>query len=311
MDDEGTGVAAPDGPNWTLMRSFMAVMRAGSLTRAAAALGTTQPTVGRHMRTLEHAAGDALFDRQGQHLVPTERARDLYARARDVERDVTALARAFAAPLDAVGGTVRVTTSEIFAVHVLPPLLGPLLDRHPTLALEVVSSNTVEDLLRRDADVAVRFVRPSQPDLVARKVAEVPLGLYAARAYVERHGLPTSLDGLAGHRLVAEPGGPEIRAFLEPRGVPLDRLHLALQSDSLLVRQGAVRAGLGIGPLHRWIGDADPALSRVLPSLDLPALPVWLTAHADLNRSQRLRVVFDHLARTLGEQFKESGGTAS
>lgn len=297
------GPRATEEPDWTLVRSFIAVMREGSLTAAATVLGTTQPTVGRHVRDLERLTGDALFERHGQRLVPTERAQELFENAVRVERDMTALGRAFVEPLGAVAGTVRVTTSEIFAVHVLPDLLRPLLERHSELTIEVISSNAVDDLVRRDADIAVRFVRPVQPDLVARTVGEIALGLYASASYIEANEEPHSLPALLEHRMVTAPGAPEVRAFARERDIAFDRLRFALQSDSLLVRQSAVRAGIGIGPLHRWIGDSEASLTRVLPNLALPPLPIWLTSHADLKRSRRLRMVFDHIADGLKERF--------
>ena len=291
-------------PDWTQLRSFVEVVRTGSLTAAARNLRTTQPTVGRHIRQLEKRAGDALFDRRDGRLVPTERASELLPWAERVADEVVALGRAFALPVAALSGPVRVTTSEVFAVHVLPALIAPLLDEYPGLLIEIAASDAVEDLVRRDADLAVRFVRPQQPDLVARRVGWVELGLYASPDYLKERGRPTSVGDLDGHRIVGSASGDEVRAFLDEHGIEASAATMAARGDSLLVRMAAIQAGLGIGPVHRWLADRDDALERVLPDVALPTLPVWLVSHGDLARSRRLRVVFDHLANTLSDRFR-------
>ena len=288
------------------MRSFVEVVRTGSLTAAARNLATTQPTVGRHIRQLEQRAGDAMFDRRDSRLVPTERALELFGWAERVAGEVTALGRAFALPVADLSGPVRVTTSEVFAVHVLPGLIGPLLNEHPGLSIEIAASDAVEDLVRRDADLAIRFVRPQQPDLLARRVGTVELGLYAAPRYLAERGRPASVGDLHGHRIVGSASGDEVRAFLNEHGADAMKaaaIVLPARGDSLLVRMAAIRAGLGIGPMHRWLADGNEAFERVLPNVDLPSLPIWLVAHGDLARSRRLRVVFDRLASELAARF--------
>ena len=294
---------SPEPPDWTLLRSFVEVVRTGSLTAAARSLRTTQPTVGRHVRQLEARAGDALFDRRDGRLVPTERAAELFPWAERVAGEVLALGRAFALPVAALSGPVRITTSEVFAVHVLPALIAPLLGEHPGLSIEIAASDAVEDLVRRDADLAVRFVRPQQPDLLARRVGWVELGLYASPDYLKERGRPASVGDLDGHCIVGSAAGDEVRAFLDEHGIEASAATMAARGDSLLVRMAAIQAGLGIGPVHRWLADGDDALERVLPDVAPPSLPLWLVAHGDLARSRRLRVVFDHLANELAVRF--------
>lgn len=298
-------MAAPD---WLLIRSFVEVVRLGSLTAAARALRTTQPTVGRHVRQLEEMAGDALFERHGTRMVPTERARDLFPWAERIAGEVTALGRAFALPVADPSGPVRITTSEVFGTHLLPELVAPLIDAHPGLTAEIVATDAVSDLVRRDADLAIRFVRPDAPDLVARRVGGVKIGLYAARSYLDRAGRPHAPADLMRHRILSSLTGDEVRVFAAAHDIGAAGASVPLRSDSLLVRRAAVRAGLGIGPMHVWLADADPVLERVLPALVVQTLPIWMVAHGDLSRSCRLRLVFDHLCTTLHERF---GGTSA
>ena len=290
-------------PDWTLLRSFVEVVRTGSLTAAARILGTTQPTVGRHVRQLEALAGDVLFDRRDARLIPTERALDLFPWAERVEGEVTALGRAFALPVAGIAGPVRITTSETFAAHVLPGMLVPLIEAHPGLSIEIAASDEVQDLVRRDADLAIRFVRPKQPNLVARKVGGVEIGLYATKALLDRTGRPDGPRDLLAHRIISSVGGAEVNAFAAAHGIAAEMAPPALRVDSMPVRMAMVRAGLGIGPLHRWLADPDDVLERVLPDLVLRTLPIWMVAHSDLARSRRLRVAFDHLADALTERF--------
>ena len=295
-------------PDWTLIRSFVAVAREGTLTGAARALGTTQPTVGRHLRQLEERAGDALFDRRGTCLVPTQRALDLLPWAERVAGEVTALGRALALPVADLSGPVRITTSEVFGVHLLPALIAPLIEAHPGLTVEIAASDAVADLVRRDADLAVRFTRPRQPDLLARRVGECGIGLYASRAYLDRAGRPERLADLARHAIVASADAAEVMAFARAHGIDPAGTPMPARSDGTLVRMAMVRAGLGIGPLHTWLAAGDGAIERVLPEVVVRTLPIWLVAHGDLSRSRRLRAVFDHLAAALHEQFGRGPG---
>lgn len=290
--------------DWPLIRSFIAVMRAGTLTGAARLTGATQPTLGRHIRKLETRSGDVLFIRQAGRMTPTDRARELFRWAQALEQDVAALGRAFALPTLEMPGTVRITTSHIFAVHVLPDLLGPLLSANAGLEVEVFANDSLDNLVRRDADIAIRFVRPEQPELVARKVGDIAIGLYATRQYLDKAGRPQGMRDLAGHAFATSLTGDEFRAVARSLGADAEGPQLRVRSDSLLVQNAAVRAGLGIGALQQWLAARDLDLEPVLPQLSLPKLPLWLAAHNDLNRSRRLRVVFDALHAGLSARFR-------
>lgn len=284
--------------DWRLVRAFVAVMQAGTLTRAAKLLGTTQPTVGRQLRELERLAGETYFLRRGNRLEPTDHARAMFARALDVEGAVTALARDLAAPAHSQA-TVRLTTSTIFGIHLLPRLLPALQVEAPDLEVELLATDTVQDLYRRDADIAIRFVAPTQPDLIGRRVGAVTLGLYATPAYLDRHGRPADLADLRDHVLITSRAGEEVRGRLDlsmPARAPI-------RSDEQQVRESLVRAGLGIGACQAWLAATDPRLERVLPGFEAARLPIWLVAHEDLRRSRSLRLVYDFLGKELGALF--------
>lgn len=294
--------------DWRLVRAFVAVMQAGTLTGAARALGTTQPTVGRQVRALERLAGETYFLRRGNRLEPTDHARAMLARALDVERAVTGLTRAMAQPTPD-RATVRLTTSTVFGTHLIPRLLPAVMARAPGVEIEVIATDLVEDLHRRDADIAVRLVAPAQPDLIARRVGWVAIGLYATPAYLDAHGRPATPADLASHALIASRDGAEVRRVAERLGLaPPSRM--PIRSDAFLVRDALVRAGLGIGPCQDWLAALVPGLERVLPDVEAARLPVWLVAHEDLRRSRSLRAVRDGLADTLQRMFGSGGEMA-
>ncbi len=294
--------ASTSEADWRLVRAFVAVMQAGTLTGAAHVLGTTQPTVGRQIRELEQLAGETYFLRRGSRLEPTEHAQMLFSRALDVERAVTALARSLAMPHTSLS-KVRITTSEIFGTHLLPRLIPSLMAKVPGVEIEVTATDRVQDLHRRDADLAIRFVAPAQPDLIARQVGEVALGLYATPEYLSQHGRPRTPQDLFEHKLISSRDGSEISTVAKRLGLEPIPNRMPVRSDNLLVREGFVRAGLGIGACHNWLAVAVPGLERVLPGIDVVRLPIWLVAHEDLRRSRSMKLLYDALADELAARF--------
>jgi DNA-binding transcriptional LysR family regulator len=283
--------------HWDHWRSFVAVADGGSLSRAARALGLTQPTVSRHVDLLEAALGVTLFLRSPQGLEPTELGRGLLGEARAMAASAAALERTASAPPAEGRGIVRLTASEVVGSEILPRVLAPLIAAHPGLELELVLSNRNEDLLRREADLAVRMTRPTQSGLVARKIAEVAIGLYAHRSYLERHGTPATLRDLAGHVLIGPDRDPAALAALA--GTGLARRMLRLRCDREAAQLNALRAGVGIGVAQAGVARASPELRPVLAAQIAFRLECWLAMHEDLRSSARVRLVFDHLAREL------------
>lgn len=286
-------------PSWDVYRSFAAVLREGSLSAAARALGLTQPSVARHVEALEQAVGSALFLRSPRGLSPTDRALALRPHAEALLTAAAALRRTATGTPDRVEGVVRISASEAVGTHHLPAILAGLRRTHPDLSIELDLSNAVEDLLHRRADVAVRMVAPVQQGLAARRVGSVTLGFHAHRDYLARRGEPRSLADLAHHDAVGfETETPFIRAVL--RLLPgLDPARFALRVDSDVAQHAAIAAGMGIGICQVEVARRDPALVRLLPDVLDHALPLWIVMHEDLRHSARCRAVFDALANGL------------
>jgi DNA-binding transcriptional LysR family regulator len=289
-------------PSWDHYRTLRAILDEGSLSGAARALGLTQPTVARHVDQLEAALGRRLFVRTQRGLSPTEAALEVAPYAEAMAAASAALRRAVAAERDAVTGTVRVSASEVVGVERLPPVLAGLRRRHPGLVIELVVSNAAQDLLRRDADVAVRMFDPVQQALVARRVGRVELGLHATADYLARRGVPGTLAELAGFDIIGyDRETPALRAIL--RDYPaLARGNFALRADSDLAQLAAIRAGFGIGACQTGLA-GDAGLVRVLPDAFALDLPVWVVMHEDLRSSPRCRAVFDALVAGLAAQL--------
>jgi DNA-binding transcriptional LysR family regulator len=288
-------------PSWELYRTLLEVLRAGSLSGAARALGLTQPTVGRHIEALEQALGQTLFVRTQQGLSPTESGLALRPYAEALESTSAALLRAAASQGEGVRGTVRISASEVIAVEVLPPILSRLHAHYPELEIEVMASNRVDDLLQREADIAVRMVRPSQTVLVARQLGQIELGLYAHKDYLARRGIPETLEQLAGHSLI---GFDKETAFVRSaiKQIPWIRRELfAFRSDSDLAGMAALRAGFGLGVCQVGLARGNPDLLRLFPQQVRFVLDCWLVMHEDLRNSPRCRATFDALAAGLSD----------
>ena len=295
-----------EAADWTLIRAFIEVVRTGTLSAAARNLGQTQPTVGRQVRRLEELCGEPLFLRTGRELTPTDRARQLFEAAAHLETEVTALTRAFASPGGDGPGVVRITTSEVFAAQTLPRLLAPVLAEHPQLEIEVIASDRIESLVRRDADIAVRFSRPTEPELIGVKVGELGIGLFASQALVaERGGPPACFEALADWPWITTRSGVEVIEGAKAHGLRIEHGRLRLRTDNAAARLGAVVAGLGVCTLPLLLAAKQPALVRIFPQFEPhEPLPVWLVAHDDLNRSKRLRAVFDSLRVSIAQVLR-------
>ncbi|MFN7726333.1 MAG: LysR family transcriptional regulator [Rubrivivax sp.] len=295
-------VAPPLGPalaDWNLLRSFISVHETGTLTEAAGRLGTTQPSVGRHVRELESAVGEALFVRRPGRLEPTQRGHDLYAAVAGMKHAVSSAQSLFSGAQGQAVGTVRVAASEVYAYHVVTPILAALLGEHPGLEIALSVSNRADNLLRRDADIAVRFFRPEQDDLVAVHVGDTELGLYAHESYLQRFGEPTGFDVpeaafVAGFDRETTPIAPFLKA-----PAPGLQVRFRLRTDAMLSRQAAVETGCGIGVFLADVAAERPGLRRVLAHQFGQPQPVWLCAHAELRRSASMRVVWARLEQRL------------
>lgn len=295
---------------WELYRSFLGVLREGSLSGAARALGLTQPTVGRHVAALEAALRVPLFTRSSSGLMPTDVALALRAHAEAMESTVDALARAATSFGEDVRGVVRISASDVVGVEVLPPIVARLRQRHPALTVELALTNRVQDLLRREADIAVRMTRPGQTQLIARHIGGIELGLHAHRDYLARCGTPRDAGELVRHALI---GHDRPTAFIRQiaKSFPgFDRGAFALRTDSDLAQLALIRCGAGIGACQAALAKRDPALVRVLPKAFAGRLDMWVTMHEDLRGSPRCRAAFDALAEGLDAYVDEQRAPA-
>ncbi|HAT32364.1 MAG TPA: LysR family transcriptional regulator [Janthinobacterium sp.] len=288
-------------PGWELYRSFLGILQEGSLSGAARALGLTQPTVGRHLDALERGIGQSLFVRSQHGLSPTRVAEALRPYAESLAATSAALLRVAASQGADATGTVRITASEVIAVEVLPPILTRLRATHPGLSIELTPSNRVENLLLRDADIAVRMVSPSQAALIARRVGNVELGLYARQSYLDLHGTPPDLAALEKHTLIGfDQETPFMRAIIATLPF-LKRSLFALRTDSDLARIAMLRAGFGIGICQVGLARREPDLVRLFPDQVAPQLDTWLAMHEDLRHSPCCQAAFAALYQGLLE----------
>ncbi|AZO21266.1 LysR family transcriptional regulator [Mesorhizobium sp. M1E.F.Ca.ET.045.02.1.1] len=297
--------------DWNLIKSFVAVAETGSLSAAARSLEASQPTLGRHIGELEQALGVTLFRRGRRGYELTEAGSVLYERGRAVSEQANAFSLLALGSVEAIEGTVRIAASEVVAAYVLPRLTARLGEEEPGIEVEIVASNQVENLLRRDADIAIRMVRPAQNELVARKVTDIRLCLCAAQSYLERHGRPEKPADLADHALVGFDRSDEIIRGFAAFGVPVGRSHFRFRTDNQIVLWEAVRTGNGIGLGQKPLADRDPDVETLLPEVPLPVLPVWLAMHRDVRTSMRIRRVADFLHEELKRYSAGAGAGAN
>lgn len=284
--------------DWENQRAFLAVLNGGSLSQAARELGLAQPTVRRRIEALERSLGTALFTRSPSGLAPTDVARELGPHAEAMASAAAAFGRASSGGPAEIGGTVRITASEIVGAEVLPAILGRLREKHPRLSFEVQLSNRTQDLLRQEADVAVRMVRPVQSALVMKHVGAVTLGLFAHPAYIAAHGVPQTMTELPRFSIIGpDRTAEELRAIGESLGPAAHKL-LGFRTDSHVGQLAALRAGFGIGICQIPLARRQPVLTRLLPEFSYE-LPAWVVMHQDLARVPRIRATFDHLVEHL------------
>lgn len=290
--------------DWTLIRSFLAVAEHKSLSAAARALSLTQPTIGRHVDALESALGVKLFTRSVHGLKLSDAALDLVPHAQAMAATAAALQRAATGEAADERGTVRITASDIIGVEVLPAVIAAMRAKHPSIAIELVLTNRSENLLQREADVAVRMMRPTQQGLVARKLGDVPVLLYAHKSYATRRGIPKTVVDLAQHDVIGYDAQPPITTGLGELGVAVTRESFSLRTDNDLAQLALLRAGAGIGGMQRQLAARERNIVPVLHNAIKLPLEMWLVMHEDLRTVRRVRLAFDALAAGLAAYVK-------
>lgn len=293
--------------SWDDQRAFLAVLEEGSLSGAARRLGVSHATVRSRVEALEAALGATLFTRSVNGLTPTDAARALHDPAHRMALASEQFIREAVAAPDEAAGIVRVGVPEFMGIEVIPPMLARLRGAFPAIRIELVLSNAPADLLAQEVDIAVRMIAPAQGALVARKVAAIPLGLFASVDYLDRRGMPQVPDDLARHDLIGPDRNRSDLALAEKFGAMFRRDRLVIRTDSHPAQVAAARAGLGIAVIQVPAGERDPRLRRVLPGLVIATLDTWIVAHENLRRVPRIRAVFDMLVACFAEMGAKAG----
>lgn len=287
------------GFDWNQVRAFLAAAEEGSLSAAARALHQTQPTLSRQVTGLEQSLGVTLFERGHRKLQLTTAGLELLEHVRTMAEAANRVSLVASGQSQAIAGRVCITATEMLATYYLPPMLRKLRECAPGIVVEVVASDEVRDLIRREADIAIRHTQPTQPDLIARRVGSLRGHIYAARRLLDEVGTPNSFADLSEQDFV---GIDNTEALLD--GLAEQGLHLRLDQFRVHAASGncmlqLIREGLGFGFLPMDTGGLFDDLVCVLPELFSPEIPVWLVSHRELHTSRRIRVVYDLLAGEL------------
>jgi DNA-binding transcriptional LysR family regulator len=298
---------ASSEPDWALWRSFAAVVADGSLSAAARRIGYSQPTLGRHIEALEQNLGLTLFDRTLQGLKPTETALRLYQSVSAAEEKLAEAAMIAEGSTGDLEGTVRITASNIVANYVLPALLRPIRAEFPRVAIEIAPSDSIENLLLREADIAVRMLRPTQLELIAKRIGELPIVATAHASYLGTHGMPQTPDDLSRHVLIGFDRDDQMIRAAKAIGFDLKRADFAIRTDGQAAMWEMLKAGLGMGFAQLGMVRDTPGMRELLPMIKPPVLEVWLTTHRELFLSPRIRAIYDRLAAGLSAYVARLG----
>ena len=285
--------------DWNQLKAFLETAETGSLSAAARKLGLTQPTLSRQVAAIEQRMGVTLFERVGKAMALTPTGLDLLEHARVMGAAAEALSLAATGRSQAVDGVVSVSASDAVAAYLLPPLVRALHEQEPGIAIEVISSNALSDLLRREADIAIRHVKPEQPELIARLVREATASFYASEDWVKVHGHPRSAEEAALLPFVGTDRSGQFLAYLKQHGLPLTEANFSCYADHSVAHWALVQQGMGISAMMDDMARDAPGIVRVLDDVPPVRFPIWLVTHRELRTSRRIRVVFEALAKGL------------
>lgn len=285
--------------DWNKARAFLVTAEEGSLSAAARALGMAQPTLGRQVDGLEQELGIVLFERVGRGLTLTPSGLELLEHVREMGEAASRVSMTALGQSQALEGAICISASETYAAVLLPPIIAKLRKLEPGIQVEIVVANHASDLRRREADIAIRNFRPTEPDLIAKKIGDAEAVLYATPDYIRKISNPTKPYDLRNAEFVNMDHGGMMLKGLNTLGLGLTEANFPLLTESYLVMWELVRQGAAIGILDAYIGDADPIVRRVLPDLEPLVFPIWLVSHRELTTSRRIRRVYDYLAEEL------------
>lgn len=287
--------------DWSLIQAFLSVAENGSFSAAARNLGNSQPTIGRQIAELERQLSASLFQRKNSGHVLTDAGAELLAHAKKMNAAAAELSLTAAGQAQVLSGTVRITASLMVSHYLLPDIFAKIRAAEPEIELELNPSDDTENLLFHEADIAVRMYRPTQLDVITKKVGAQKFGLFATSAYLDRHGRPETFEDLTQLDFVGFDRSQLIIDGMHALGIEADRSTFSMRCDNQTVYLELIRAGCGIGVAAVNMASRAPILERVLPFIEIPELPIWLTAHEALRSAPRIRRVFDMLAAGLTE----------
>jgi len=285
--------------DWNQLRAFLETAETGSLSAAARKLGLTQPTLSRQVAAIEQSMGVTLFERVGKAMVLTHTGLELLEHARAMGAAAAALSLVATGRSEAVEGVVSVSATDAVAAYLLPPLMRRLRAQEPGIAIEVISTNAMSDLLRREADIAIRHVKPEQPDLITRHVREASASFYASKEWVQVYGHPRTAEEAADLPFVGSDRTGQYLSYLQQHGLPLSEKNFSCYADHSMANWSLVRQGMGIGAMMDEIALDTPDTVRVLDDVPEVRFPIWLVSHRELRTSRRIQVVFEALAQGL------------
>ncbi|MGR3796406.1 LysR family transcriptional regulator [Vannielia sp. SX4] len=285
--------------DWSRVQAFLAVVDTGSLSGAARQLGTSQPTLGRQVKALEEALATRLFRREAKGLALTEAGAALVEPARAMQEAAMRMQLTAAGREEELAGTVRITAPVSVSRWMLPEIVARLRREEPEIQIELVPNDASDNLLFREADIAVRMYQPTQLDLVALRLGDLRMGLYAAESYLEGRELPTEFAALMQMDLVGNDREERIIRGMREFGIAADRHSFGARVDDQSVYWALVCAGCGLGFGPCMVGDVEPGVVAVLRGPPVPSLPMWLAAHEEVRRVPRVARVWDALAEAL------------
>ena len=288
-----------DNLDWNQLKAFLETAETGSLSAAARRLGLTQPTLSRQVAAIEQRMGVTLFERVGKRMALTHTGLDLLEHARAMGTAAEALAMTATGRSQAVAGVVSISATDVLATHLLPPLVRRLRDQEPGIAIAVIAADAISDLLRREADIAIRHVKPEQPELIARLVREAEANFYASEDWVQVHGHPRRAEDAAHLPFVGSDRSGQYLSYLRQHGLPVKEANFSCYADQSKAHWALVRHGLGIGAMIDEIARDTPGIVRVLDDVPPVRFPIWLVTHRELRTSRRIRIVFEALAEGL------------
>lgn len=285
--------------DWNLVRAFLATAQEGSFSAAARVLKLSQPTLGRQVAALESALNVTLFERTGKRLILTQTGEQLLEQVKVMADAATQLSLLASGQAQAVEGTVRITASDVYSAYILPPALHELRRVAPRLNVEVVASNRLRNLIRREADIAIRHVRPSQSSLIARRIRQERAYLYASDSYLSQNGCPDSLDSMQEHRFICFGNTQEAIQFLGQAGLELTPKHFPYRCLNGMVAWAMAQRGLGLAVMSQAVAQRTPGMQRLEVGLKPMEFSTWLVTHRELHTSRKIRLAFDTLAKLL------------